>query len=537
MNHIWYKNAIIYSLDIETFYDSNGDGTGDFQGLIKKLDYLAGLGINCIWLLPFYPSPNRDNGYDVLDYYNVDNRLGTLGDFAEFMDKASGLGIKIIVDLVVNHTSIQHPWFQEARKDAASKYYNYYVWSDRPLDYEDERVMLSGEVDTIWTYDEVAQRYYLHRFYKEQPDLNIANPHVRSEILRIIGFWLRLGVSGFRIDAAEMLIEPYGISGADQEDLSGFLVEMRDFISLRASDGILLAETNLEPAKMSTFMEAGKKMHMVFNFYLNQHLFLALALKSADPLHKALKKLPALEKENQWLNFLRHHDELSLKLLNEKERNAIYTAFAPEDNMKIFGSGIRRRLAPMLNGDQQRLELSYSLLFTLPGICMIRYGDELGMGEDLRLEGRSSVRTPMQWNSSIHAGFSSSEENYTHPVISDGHYSFKHVNVAASQGKPGSLLNWIEHLITTRRQFPGIGLGIPETFQGAHPAVFVHSFRYDDEQVWFLHNLGDERVVVELTWSGLREKELVQLLGDEPLNKIGKTIVMNPYGYRWMRAV
>lgn len=537
MNHIWYKNAIIYSLDIETFYDSNGDGIGDFQGLIEKLDYLAGLGINCIWLLPFYPSPNRDNGYDVTDYYNVDRRLGTLGDFAEFMDKASEYGIKIILDLVVNHTSIQHPWFQEARKDPKSTHHHYYVWSEKPLNYDQEHIMLSGEVDTMWAYDEVAGKYYLHRFYKEQPDLNIANPAVKAEILRIMGFWLRLGVSGFRVDAAEILIEPYGIPHADKEDLSAFLVEMRDYISLRASDGILLAETNLEPEKMGTFMEAGKKMHMVFNFYINQHLFLALARKNAKPLYTALKNLPQIEHENQWLNFLRHHDELSLKLLSKKEKDDIYAEFAPDDEMKIFKSGIRRRLAPMLNGDQQRLELSFSLLFSLPGISMIRYGDEFGMGEDLSLPGRASVRTPMQWSMNTNGGFSSSDENLTHPIISEGLYGFKKVNVTASQAKPGSLLTWIEHLITTRKQFPEIGLGKLQTIKTAHTAAFIHTFAWKEEKVWFFHNLSDEKITIDLKPFNFQEKGLVQLLGDDPLKKTGKKITLNPYGYRWMRML
>lgn len=534
MNHIWYKNSVIYSLDIETFYDSNGDGIGDFQGLIKKLDYLAGLGVNCLWLLPFYPSPNRDNGYDVIDYYNIDNRLGTLGDFAEFMDKASEYGIKVIIDLVVNHTSIEHPWFREARKDHRSKYYNYYVWSDKPLEFG-KGIMLRNEVDTMWTFDRKAGKYYLHRFYKEQPDLNIANPDVRAEILRVMGFWLRLGVSGFRIDAAEMLIEPHGIANAKEHDLAAFLVEMRDHISLSASDAVLLAETNLDPAGMSTFMEPGKKMHMVFNFYVNQHLFLALARNSAKPLYKALEKVPLLEKENQWLNFLRHHDELSLKLLSHKERLDVYAAFAPEENMKIYEAGIRRRLAPMLSGDQQRLELSWSLLFSLPGIPMIRYGDEFGMGDDLSLPGRTSVRTPMQWSAASHGGFSSSDKNFTQPVISEGIYGFRKTNVMEAQSRAGSLLNWIEHLIATRKQFPEIGLGKLQMIKTEDYSVFIHTLLWKDEKVWFFHNLGDQKSKIDLKTLGLHEKKIIQLLGDDPLEKNSATMQLNPYGYRWIR--
>lgn len=433
MNHIWYKNAVFYSLDIETFYDANGDGIGDFQGLIQKLDYLSGLGINCIWLLPFFPSPNRDNGYDVTDYYNIDPRLGTLGDFAEFMDKAGQLGIRVVIDLVVNHTSIEHPWFKQAVNDPHSKYFNYYIWSDNPEEHGQIEPMLKGEVDTAWTYHEKAGKYYLHRFYREQPDLNIANPEVRLEVLRIMGFWLRLGVSGFRVDAAERLIESYGMTNPGDYNLACFLEEMREFISLRKSDAVLLAETNLQPEGMDTYFRKGERMHMAFNFFVNQQLFLALAEEDGSHLCKAFERQPRLSSQNQWLNFLRHHDELSLKLLNDKERQSIYHKFAPDKNMLIFESGIRRRIAPMMQGNRKHMELAYSLLFSLPGVAMLRYGDEIGMGENLALEGRNSVRTPMQWSEAPHGGFSAANINKNVPVIEDEVFGFRTVNVRRQQ--------------------------------------------------------------------------------------------------------
>jgi maltose alpha-D-glucosyltransferase/alpha-amylase len=313
MKYHWYQNTIVYSLDVETFYDANGDGIGDFQGLIDKLDYLAALGITCIWLLPFFPSPNRDNGYDIKDYYNVDERLGCLGDFTQLMDKAQVFGIKILIDLVVNHTSIEHPWFRQAKRSRNNRYRNYYVWSDEPLVFDSVELSFSGEENTMWTFDDEAGQYYLHRFYKEQPDLNIMNPEVRGEILKIMGFWLKMGVSGFRIDAAPIIIEPHGIKGGEKEELEKIFEEMRSFLTSRKTDAILLAEANVKPAEVQTYLNGESRMHMIFNFYLNQHLFLGLTQGKAQPLIKAFSQLPHLQPDCQWLNFLRHHDELTLK--------------------------------------------------------------------------------------------------------------------------------------------------------------------------------------------------------------------------------
>lgn len=325
---LWYKNAIVYSLDVETFMDSDGDGVGDFQGLINCLDYLSGLGITCLWLLPFYPSPNRDNGYDVMDYYNIDPRLGTLGDFVEFMHQAGERGIRVLIDLVVNHTSNQHPWFVAARSDKNSKYRKYNVWSENPPKTAPELLVFPDAEDSIWEYDEQANAYYLHHFYKEQPDLNIANPAVREEICKIMGFWLELGVSGFRIDAVPFLIKGIGIEGADPQHLRGFLEEMREFVSSRQGDAVLLAEANVDPDKISIYFAKGDRMHILFNFLLNQHLFLAQARQESTALRDGLKTLPDIPPICQWLNFVRHHDELTLDRITSSEREEIFAAFA-----------------------------------------------------------------------------------------------------------------------------------------------------------------------------------------------------------------
>lgn len=423
MKDLWYKNAIVYSLDVETFMDSDGNGVGDFQGLINRLDYLSALGITCLWLLPFYPSPNRDNGYDVMDYYNIDPRLGTLGDFVEFMHQARERGIRVLIDLVVNHTSNQHPWFVAAKSDKNSKYHDYYVWSENPPKTPPELLVFPDVEDSIWEYDEQANTYYLHHFYKEQPDLNIANPAVREEICKIMGFWLELGVSGFRIDAVPFLIKGIGIEGADPEKLRGFLEEMRDFVSSRQGDAVLLAEANVDREQIPVYFAKGDRMHILFNFLLNQHLFLALARQESTALREGLKTLPDIPDICQWLNFVRHHDELTLDRITSSEREEIFAAFAPEKTMQIFGRGIRRRLPPMMGGSRRRIELIYSLLFTLPGTPMLRYGEEIGMGDDLSLEGRDSVRTVMQWSDAANGGFSTAATDaLARPAIANGEY-------------------------------------------------------------------------------------------------------------------
>ena len=532
MHNNWFCNAIFYSLDVESFYDSNNDGIGDFKGLNSKLDYLADLGVNCIWLLPFFPSPNRDNGYDVMDYYDIDKRLGTPEDFTHCIEKASGLGIRLIIDLVVNHTSVEHPWFLQARQDPGSKYRDYYIWTDEPLAYEKEHLMFTGEENTMWTYDEVAGQYYLHRFYKEQPDLNIASEAVQKEILKIIQFWLSLGVSGFRIDAAERLIESYGMKEVDKEKPLRFLNEMRSCIAALKSDAVLIAEANVPPQKVSTYIRGNKRMHMVFNFYVNQHLFLSLAEKNAQIISNALTSLPHLDAGSQWLNFLRHHDELNLSLLSEKEIQKVFAEYAPEENMRIYGRGIRRRLSPMVDGNRQQLEMYYSLLFSMPGVPLIRYGDEIGMGEDLSLKGRESVRTPMQWSDEKNGGFSEADKNMlVHPVISSGQYSYKYINVSGCQPDSRSLLNRMKKLIAIRKECPEIGLGQLIIFHSNNPRLFIHSYKWNDRQVYFIHNLSAEEVVFENNYGW----EINSLLGSEREGKKTSGPIKG-FEYKWFRV-
>ncbi|MFQ4145471.1 alpha-amylase family protein [Chlorogloeopsis sp. ULAP02] len=538
MEHIWYKNAIIYSLDVETFVDSNGDGVGDFPGLTNRLDYLAGLGITCLWLLPFYPSPNRDNGYDVMDYYNVDSRLGTLGDFVEFMHEARERGIRVIADLVVNHTSDRHPWFVAARSDRNSKYRNYYVWTEEEPKVDSHTVIFSGEKESVWEYDEQSGAYYLHHFYKEQPDLNIANPAVREEICKIMGFWLELGVSGFRVDAAPYLIEGMGIPGAEPSDLENFLSEMREFVSSRHGDAVLLGEANVEPDKLCTYFGDGDRMQMLFNFWLNQYMFLALARQETKPLCDALKSLPSIPHTAQWVNFVRHHDELSLSELTPAERQEVFAAFAPQENMQIYGRGIRRRLPPLLGGDRRRIELTYSLLFSLPGTPLVRYGEEIGMGDDLSLPGRSSVRTPMQWSNEENGGFSTAPTSaLPHPVISQGEYGYEDVNVATQQRQPDSLINWMERVIRIRKQCPELGRGQWHILETDEPSVFAHCCEWNGNAVIAVHNLADKVCNVRL--KSPQYQHLIDLFCNcqyEPLDGDVHSIPLSAYGYRWFRV-
>ncbi|HEX6293261.1 MAG TPA: alpha-amylase family protein [Herpetosiphonaceae bacterium] len=540
MSDRWYENAIIYCLDVDTFQDSDGDGDGDFAGLTKRLDYLAGLGVTCIWLLPFYPSPNRDNGYDVTEYYGVDPRLGTLGDFVEFMREARERGMRVIVDLVVNHTSDQHPWFQAACRDKRSPFRDFYVWSEeKPADAH-EGVVFPGKQDAVWTYSEEAGAYYFHRFYEHQPDLNINNPAVRAEIFKIMGFWAELGVSGFRVDAAPFLIELKGIDDPEIDDPYLYLKEMHEFLTARRGDAILLAEANVSPDKIAAYFGDGDKMHMLFNFLVNQPLFLALAREQAAPLIKALDALPEIPTWGQWANFLRNHDELDLGRLSDAERGEVFKQFGPEEHMQLYERGIRRRLAPMLGGDQARLALAYSLLFTLPGTPVLRYGEEIGMGDDLSLEERESVRTPMQWSPEENGGFSKApRKKLVRPVISGGSYGYQRVNVAAQSRDPRSLLNTIERMIRTRKVCPEFGWGQAQIMDTGEASVFAHRCEWDGGIVLAVHNLSSKACPVTLDLSEYEAGHLVDLLGDREYRRFdgGKhQIELEGYGYRWFRV-
>lgn len=536
----WYKQAVIYCLDVETYMDGDGNGIGDFKGLMEKLEYISNLGANCIWLLPIYPSPNRDNGYDVKDYFGVDRRLGDPGDFVEFMHFAEELGMRVIVDLVINHTSIDHPWFQAAREDPDSKYRDYYVWSeDKPKD-ADEGMIFPGQQSTTWTYDQAAGAYYYHRFYKHQPELNIGNEQVREEMRRVMGYWLEMGVSGFRVDAAPFLIELKGIEAPEVDSPYEYLSEFRDFLSWRRGDAILLAEANVAPEKVNEYFGKGTRMHMLFNFLVNQHLFLALQRQRAAPLIEAMKAVPSIPEGGQWANFLRNHDELDLGRLSDEERQEVFEAFAPEEDMRLFGRGIRRRLPPMLEGDPDRIEMAYSLLFSLPGTPVIRYGEEIGMGEDLSLTGRTAVRTPMQWSAEKNGGFSSAPaQDLIRPVIDEGPYGYEKINVISQHNDERSLLNRIGHMIRTRKSAPEFGSGECELVDLENESVFAHRCSFRGGTVVAFHNLSEKSQDVDLSPSGYQSSRLAELVSDKHGGEQvenGK-LVLDRFGYRWFRVL
>lgn len=538
MDKHWYKNSIIYALDVESFKDSNGDGVGDFTGLTHCLNYLSGLGVNCLWLLPFFGTPNKDNGYDISDYYTVDKRLGNLGGFVEFLDAAQELGMRVIIDLVVNHTSDQHPWFQEARKKEKSRYRDYYIWAKEKPKNEEQKLIFGEEQDGNWEYDRQVGEYYYHTFYKHQPDLNFANPEVQREIRKIMHFWLKLGIAGFRMDAVPHIIRRKGNREFDG-DPHQVLRAMRMFVEEQRNDAVLLAEVDTEPEEYKNFFGQGKEIQLLFNFYLNNYLFLALARKQASPVIQALKALPDLEKEEQYATFLRNHDELDLERLSESERKEVFKAFAPDSNMKIFGRGIRRRIAPMLNNDRQRLEFAYSLLLTLPGIPVMLYGDEIGMGEDLSLKGRTSVRCVMQWSEEKNAGFSAAPaEKLVRPAISGGEFSYKKVNVNDQRREPGSLLNWVERATRIRKICPEFGLGKYRILEVDNPAILIHYCQFKSGLALAIHNFSDKPCTVTLDSEEVDVTHLHDLFGDKQYQKkdrLSKKIELSAYGYRWFR--
>jgi maltose alpha-D-glucosyltransferase / alpha-amylase len=541
MSQFWYKNAIIYALDVETFMDSDGDGVGDFQGLTQRLDYLSGLGVTCLWLLPFYPTPNRDDGYDVADYYGIDPRLGSLGDFVVFVREARQRGIHVLIDLVVNHTSTDHPWFQAARRDPDSRYRDYYIWVDEPP--ENERrggLVFPGEQVSNWAYDEVAGAYYWHWFYDHQPDLNTGNPEVAEEIKKIIGVWLELGVSGFRIDAAPFLFKRKGLSGSQPGDPHGFLVELRRFLNEQRSDAAFLAEADVATDDLAFFFGNGERMHLLFNFILNNYFFLALARERAEPLRDALAALPGRPPPCQWANFVRNHDELNLDRLSPEDREAVFDLFAPDTSVRIYDRGIRRRLPPMLDGDVRRQEMVYSLLFSLPGTPVLRYGEEIGMGDDLSLPGRMSVRTPMQWSAAENGGFSSAPSGgLVRPVIEDGSFGYPTINVDAQRRDPGSLLNFMLRLIRTRKECPEFGEGDLTILEAGDPHVFAHRCEWRGGLAMAIHNLSREPRTVRIQLDFDDVAHLVDLLSDRPYERIDTVTAefrIEGYGYRWLRV-
>jgi maltose alpha-D-glucosyltransferase/alpha-amylase len=540
MHSRWYRTGAFYSVDVGLFLDGNNDGVGDFEGLASRLDYLARLGVTTIWLNPIHPSPRRDGGYDICDYYGVHPRFGSMGDFATLLHEARERGIRIMLDFVVNHTSDQHPWFQSARCDPNSPYRDWYVWSQTEPPDRWEGMVFPGVENETWTYDEKAGAWYRHRFYRFEPDLNTDNPAVREEILKIATFWLEMGVAGYRIDAAPFLIEPR--TRAAQQRAYDFLHELRETLSWNRGDAVLLAEANVSDDELTDYFGqsdgAATRVLMIFAFRLNQAMMLGLARKDARPIAATLRELPPLPRYGQWATFLRNHDEVDLGRLTREERQEVFSEFGPDPDMQLYGRGIRRRLAPMLGGDRRRIELAYSLQMTMPGTPVIRYGEEIGMGDRLDLPEREAIRTPMQWDDTVNAGFSrASPDRLAAPPVSDGPYSYQQVNVTRQRLDPNSLLTWFERALHALRECEEIGNGDHEIIDAGPDHVLVHKASGRTGSTLFVHNLADEACTLKLGAHRDPEQRPLNFAADSDygwsvdLDNVG----LAGYGYRWIR--
>jgi trehalose synthase len=523
---LWWKDAVVYCLDVEMFYDSDGDGCGDLFGLTERVDYLAGLGVSVLWLMPFYPSPNRDDGYDITDFYAVDPALGTLGDFSELVRTCRDRGIRVIVDFVMNHTSDQHPWFQAARSSPDSPYRDFYVWKDERPEEKPGDLVFPDVESSNWAYDRKAGQYYQHRFYKHQPDLNLSNPAVRDELAQVLGFWLNQGLSGFRVDAVPFLIE-----GA-LEDPHQIIRDLRAYVNRRVGDAILLGEVNLPPKDVRLFLgdEDGDELHMVLDFIGNQAMYLSLARGSAEPLSKALREFPKVPHAASLGRFVRNHDELTLDKLSEEERAEVFARFGPEESLQLYGRGLRRRLPAMLDGDERALRMVYSLAFSLPGTPVLFYGEEIGMAENVEIEGRYAVRAPMQW--APDGGFTLPDVEPRRPMVS-GAFGPARVNVKDQRRDAGSLLNWFERLIRRRRECPELGFGTLTILDVGSDAVFAHRVDWEDATIVCLHELSGKPASITVP---VEDGEALVDLFEHADCALPAKLELEPYGAHWFRV-
>ncbi len=531
----WFDRAILYQILPEVYRDGSGNGHGDLDGIRQALDYLVNLGVTCLWLAPIYRSPRRDHGYDIADYYAVDSRFGSPGDLVRLIEAAEARHLRVIIDITFSHTSIDHPWFQEAREDPDSVYRDYYVWSDEPVESEGDENLVG--VGRVWTYDERAGQYYHHTFYEHQADLNPRNERLQEEMRKIIGYWLRLGISGFRLDAVPHMLKQRSGGELHDEDFD-LLAMIRRFIDEQNPDAVLVGEVDADPPDYAPYFGDGDRLQEILNFYLPGNAFLALAERDARRIRHVFEALPEPPPRCQFANFLRNHDELDLERLTPEQRRLVLDTFAPEEEMRIYGRGSRRRLAPMLGGELERIRLAHSLLLSLPGTPVMYYGDEIGMGEDLTLVERNSVRTPMQWSHRANGGFSSAPaEDLALPPIAEGPYSYRKVNVADQLRHAGSLLDWVQRAVRARHLCPELGTGEPRFFEAGDSRVLAHACEARGRHVFVLHNLGQEALTIEIDGAEPWFDELLEIFSDRDYQlPDGARFELGPHGFRWFRT-
>ncbi len=525
---LWYKDAVFYEIAVRAYRDSNGDGHGDLHGLTEKLEYLQSLGVDCIWLMPIYPSPLRDDGYDIADYYNIAETFGTLDDLKTLIREAHNREIRIIMDLVLNHTSDAHPWFQASRSDKNSPYRDYYVWSDTDQKYKDTRIIFLDTEPSNWTWDEKTGQYYWHRFYASQPDLNFDNPKVQEEMFNIARFWLDLGIDGFRADAVPYLFEREGTNCENLPETHVYLKQLRTFMDKNYPGRILLCEANQWPEDVRPYFGDGDEFHMGFHFPIMPRIYMALKKGRADDMIEILRRTPPIPENCQWCTFLRNHDELTLEMVTEEERQWMWQEYAPEPRMKL-NLGIRRRLAPLLDNDRRKIELANSLLFTLPGSPIIYYGDEIGMGDNLDLPDRNGVRTPMQWDASLNAGFTTGKP-FTELV--KGERSYQHINVASQMVDKDSLFHSISRMVNIRKQHHAFGRGSMEWVETDNPAFAVYTRKYQGETLLIINNLSDSAQALLLPAE--YHADCVDLISNAAEN-IDATLTLQPYAHLWLK--
>lgn len=537
-DELWHKDAIVYELHIKAFYDSNGDGIGDFSGLAEKLDYLKWLGVNCVWLLPMYPSPLKDDGYDISDFHSVHPHYGRLEDFQKFLDAAHARGIRVIADLVVNHTSDQHPWFQEARTSLDSPFRHYYVWSDTDQRFREARIIFTDTEKSNWTWDPRAKAYYWHRFFSHQPDLNYENPEVRKALLEVMRFWLDRGLDGFRCDAVPYLFEREGTDCENLPETHAYLKELRRIIDQEYAGRILLAEANQWPDDVRHYFGDGDEFHMAFHFPLMPRIYMAVHSEDRLPVTDIFTHTPPIPDLCQWGLFLRNHDELTLEMVSGAERDYMYYAYAKDPQMKL-NLGIRRRLAPLMQNDRRQIELLTSLLFTLPGTPIVYYGDEIGMGDNFHLGDRNGVRTPMQWSGDRNAGFSTADPAGLYlPVIADPVYGYQAINVESQLKTPTSFLNTMKRLIAARKTSVVFGRGNIEFLRPRNQKILAYLRRYRRETLLIVNNLAASPQPVELDLKAFAGYVPFEILGQTRFPPVPETpyfLSLGPYDFYWFR--